>query len=144
VPAGIARLIAAHLYRGPESALHRFVVDGSLSDRLFDELDEIHSTQPRSRAWVQGLAGYCLSRGDYGPLSAWQPTAMSGGQPDGPAVRGRNRNSIDRGSRSGNRGPLMDKRIPTETVMALVDAAYTLGLSARRLGLRQLEQAQRA
>jgi hypothetical protein len=58
-----ARTIAAQLQRGPDSALYAFAVSGTISDRLYEELDEVILGQPPTvRRWVDELARYCLSR----------------------------------------------------------------------------------
>ena len=64
-----ARLIAAHLQRGPGSALYRLAVTGEVSDRALEELDEItRSAHKYLRSWAKALGTYCIHRGDWGPL----------------------------------------------------------------------------
>jgi hypothetical protein len=125
VPAAIARLIAAHLQRGPHSALYDFVKDGGVRDRLFDELDRVHVSQPWYRPWVHSLASYCLSREDWEPLESWQPAAAAD------SVRLGMTSSAP--SRKPSGSPLASKRIATDTVVALIDAAYDLGWRRTRL-----------
>lgn len=67
-----ARTIAAQLQRGPASALYAFAVSGVISDRLYDELDEVALAQsPVTRRWIDALARYCLSREGRGPVAGW-------------------------------------------------------------------------
>jgi len=67
-----ARTIAAHLQRGPGTALYAFAVSGVISDRLYDELDEVALAQSAvARQWIDALARYCLSREDDGPVAGW-------------------------------------------------------------------------
>jgi hypothetical protein len=73
-----ARLIAAHLHRGPGSALYAFAVTGAISDRLYDELDEIrYCTPPAVHRWVHALARYCLGRDDVAAEAAWDHPTRS-------------------------------------------------------------------
>jgi hypothetical protein len=69
---GVARLIAAHLHRGPGSAVYAFAVSGAITDRLYEELDEArgHPSQ-QVRRWVHALGRYCLGRADRGPIAGW-------------------------------------------------------------------------
>jgi hypothetical protein len=61
-----ARMIAAHLQRGPASALYAFAVSSAVSDRLYDELDEACPTRaPALARWVDALANHCLNRTDH-------------------------------------------------------------------------------
>jgi len=63
IDADTARTIAAQLQRGPGSALYAFAVSGAVSDRLYEELDEVMLRRsPTVRRWVDALAGYCLGR----------------------------------------------------------------------------------
>ena len=67
-----ARTIAAQLQRGPDSALYAFAVSGVISDRLYDELDEVALARSAvTRRWIDALARYCLSREDQGPVDGW-------------------------------------------------------------------------
>jgi hypothetical protein len=63
-----ARLIASHLHSGERSALHRFMIDGSVNERLYDELEAVAQHRPYGREWVDALARYCLAREDDGPI----------------------------------------------------------------------------
>lgn len=66
-----ARTIAAQLQRGTGSALYAFAVNGAISDRLYDELDEVMiGRSPTVRRWVNALARYCLAREDGQPVDA--------------------------------------------------------------------------
>jgi hypothetical protein len=61
-----ARLIAAHLYRGPGSALYIFAMTCTVTDGLYDELDEaVPAHSPLLRRWVNALANQCLNRTDH-------------------------------------------------------------------------------
>jgi len=58
-----ARLIAAHLQRGPGSALYAFAVSARTGDRMYQELDEVvPSRWPELNRWVNALANHCLNR----------------------------------------------------------------------------------
>src|SRR5262249_59985016 len=60
-----ARTIAAQLQRGPNSALYTFAVNETVSDLLYDELDQVLlGRSPTVRRWVNALARYCLSKYD--------------------------------------------------------------------------------
>ena len=64
-----ARLIAAHLQRGPGSSLYRLAVTGEVSDSALEELDEIsRSGRTYLRRWAAALGDYCTTRADWGPL----------------------------------------------------------------------------
>jgi hypothetical protein len=72
ISASTVRLIAAHLHRGPGSALYAFAVTGRITERLYRELDEAAlSHRPYVREWADALARYCRSRHDTGPLPGW-------------------------------------------------------------------------
>ncbi|MDQ7903063.1 hypothetical protein RB614_00825 [Phytohabitans sp. ZYX-F-186] len=122
-----ARLIAAHLNRGPGTALGGFTMDGAVTVALYDELEQVDAEQPIYRPWVQALVRYCLDRDYQGPLSGWGP-AMPSEQPPAaqrlaPAPQRRRRTAVD----------LMAKKLmPTETARQLIDAAFTMGLTASR------------
>ena len=61
IDARTARTIAAQLQRGPGSALYAFAVSGTISDRLYEELDEVVlGRSPTVKRWVDALAGYCV------------------------------------------------------------------------------------
>jgi hypothetical protein len=64
-----ARLIAAHLQRGPGSALYRLAVTGEITERTLDELQEVsQSGRAHLRRWARALGNYCVNREDWGPL----------------------------------------------------------------------------
>lgn len=75
VTSAIVRLIAAHLHLGPHSAVYGFAVSGAVTDQLYEELDQVSTSQPAYRSWAATLARYCLSREDIGPLAGWGPSA---------------------------------------------------------------------
>lgn len=61
-----ARLIAAHLQRGPGSALYAFAVSCAVTDRLYDELNELRPANSADLArWIHALANHCLNRTDH-------------------------------------------------------------------------------
>lgn len=63
IDARTARTIAAQLQRGPGTALYAFAISGAVSDRLYDELDEVLlNRSPQLRQWVDALARYVLER----------------------------------------------------------------------------------
>jgi hypothetical protein len=123
-----ARRIAAHLHRGPTSALYGFVVDGGITEQFFQELDQIQADQPVRRPWVQALARYGVSREDLGPLPGSDPTD-SFDEPDRP-----NGQTAAKGRRCRGRHPvvLVHKQIRTDLAVRLIDAAYALGVAAGR------------
>jgi hypothetical protein len=134
IGAPVARLLAAHLHRGPGSGLYRFAVDGALSDGLFDELDQIvRRGRPDRRAWASALARYCVDREEPGPVPGWAPqpkkpvkrefasAAVSLPQVDGRSVGSALRPAL-----------LGDTYIRAETALRLLDAAYALGAAACR------------
>lgn len=66
IDAHTARLIAAHLQRGPGSALYAFAVYLEVGDRLYQELDEVLPGRwPEVSSWVNALANHCLNRTDH-------------------------------------------------------------------------------
>jgi hypothetical protein len=72
IDARTARTIAAQLQRGPGTALYAFAVSGAITDRLYDELDEVTlNPSPQLRLWVDALARYALAREDQGPVVGW-------------------------------------------------------------------------
>jgi hypothetical protein len=72
VDPSIARLIAAHLSRGPATGLYRFAVTGAIDDRVRQELEEAGlNARTYIRSWADSLARYCQSRSDDGPLPGW-------------------------------------------------------------------------
>jgi hypothetical protein len=91
-----ARLIAAQLQRGPGSALYAFAVSSIVTDRLYDELDEVRPDRPSDLArWVDALTHHCLNRTDHRravqppPGSLTAPLRQQGARSSGPAWSGR-------------------------------------------------------
>jgi hypothetical protein len=139
----IARLIASHLHSGRHSALHTFMSDGSIPDRLYDELDRITRQRRYARSWVDALARYCLARTDPAPVPAWTPGAT--GQAEARAEQWLAAAGIDPGHLADHtaadqnsrpnqrRGSLLaGKHIRSDLAAQLIDAAFTLGLEAGR------------
>ncbi|MFC6021840.1 hypothetical protein ACFP2T_37470 [Plantactinospora solaniradicis] len=123
IKAPIARLIAAHLQWDPQTALYRFAVDGSLNDRLLDELDQVkHRQLPQLRAWVDALACYHLGRDDHGPLPGWKPE-LARARPLALKVSSRRSAELP--------PPLRSDLVSSEVALQLVDAAFALGAAAR-------------
>jgi hypothetical protein len=139
-----ARLIAAHLHTGPPSALHRFMVDGSIGGRLYDEMEAAARHRRYARRWADALVRYSLARQDLGPIPSWNRYARDQAQeraeawltaagvnvaelPDQPE---KDHHLAARPARY--RQLLSRKTMPTETAAQLIDAAFTLGLVAGR------------
>lgn len=122
VSGAVARLIAAHLHLGPRSALYGFAVNGLVTDRLFDELNQVDTSRAAYRPWVSALARFCLSLDDVGPVPGWGPTRT----PD-LAARGEHRPQAP--TKAAAR-PLTAKRMSTDTAVRLIESAYALGLAA--------------
>lgn len=155
----VARLIASHLHPGENSSLHAFMIDGSIDEGLYDELDEAASHRHYAREWVNALARYCLAREDAGPISVWTRQAMAEAEEradewllaGGVNVReleeratvrmngtGQGDSKINGNGADfrGGRLPslLSRKHIQTEMAARLIDAAFTLGIEAGRSG----------
>jgi len=124
-----ARRIAAHLHRGPASALYGFVIDGSVVDQFFDELDQIETNQRTHRPWVQALARYGVSRENRGPLPG-SDLADSFDELDQLIAQ-----SV--AERPPYRGTLpvllVRKQIRTDLAVRLLDAAFALGVTAGKV-----------
>ncbi|BCB84439.1 hypothetical protein [Phytohabitans suffuscus] len=126
-----ARLIAAHLHRGPTSSLYGFVTDGSITDDFFEELDQIQEDHQALRPWIRALAHYVVSREDLGPLR-WESAAPpEQAQPRAP------RDALpasagDRRHRGCHPLVLVRKQIEADHALQLIDAAYALGFTAGR------------
>ena len=64
-----ARLIAAHLQRGPSSPLYRLAVTGEVTDAAMTELTRAtRAGRPAIRRWARSLQEYCERRSNRGPL----------------------------------------------------------------------------
>jgi hypothetical protein len=134
ITGAIARLIAAHLHLGPRSALYDFTVNGEVTDHLYDELNQISTSWEPYRPWASALGRYCLSREDTGPVPGWgphpedaKPRAVSTIEKHSQQQRPRTKAKI--------RPLTAKKRMPTETAMQLIEAAYALGVAAGRSGI---------
>lgn len=127
----VARLIAAHLHRGRETALYGFAVNGAVREQLYDELDAVSRSQPAFRSWASALASYCLGRGDTGPVPGWGPRPQDSVRRPQPApvIEPAVANARQR-TAAKPRHPLTAKRIPAETALKLMDAAFALGVEA--------------
>lgn len=141
-----ARLIASHLHPGERSALHRFMINGSVDERLYDELETVAQHRQYGREWVDALARYCLAREDTGPITAWKKQATrraearavewlsaAGISVDAlhdQAKADGNGNGADR--RKQYRELLSRKTMQTETAVRLIEAAFTLGMEVGR------------
>jgi hypothetical protein len=156
-----ARLIAGHLHPGERSALHRFMIDGSVEERLYDELEVVAQHRQYAREWVDALARYCLAREDVGPIKAWTRQATSRAEAraeewlsaagisvealhDHAKVNG-NGKSTEADRRQQYRDLLSRKTMQTETAVQLIEAAFTLGMEvgrspARAPGTRRLRE----
>lgn len=143
-----ARLIAGHLHPGERSALHRFMIDGSVDERLYDELEAVAQHRQYGREWVDALARYCLAREDAGPITAWTRQATrkaearaeellsaAGISVDGlhhhAKVNG-NGKSTEADRHKQYRDLLSRKTMQTETAVQLIEAAFLLGVTAAR------------
>jgi hypothetical protein len=139
-----ARLIAAHLHTGQPSALHRFMVDGSIGESLYDELEAVARHRLYAREWVGVLTRYCLARQDTGPITSWTRHAMNEAEARAGALLTAAGVNVDelhdhpKADRNGNgaarpkryRDLLSRKNMKTATAAQLIDAAFTLGLVA--------------
>jgi hypothetical protein len=157
-----ARLIAGHLHPGEPSSLHRFMIDGSLDERLYDELEAVAQHRQYGREWVDALAQYCLAREDAGPIRAWTRLVTRRAETraeewlsaagisvdalhDHAKANGNGTNTkADR--RQQYRDLLSRKTMQTETAVQLIEAAFTLGMEvgrspARAPGARRLRNA---
>jgi hypothetical protein len=133
----IARLIAAHLHSGKQSALHRLMIDGRTDEVLYDELDKVRADRPYAKDWVDALAWYCLRREDAGPIAAWTRRAAAEGEvkaeewltnagvsvPD--LVR-----QTDGNRRERHPWLLAKKHVKSDLAADLIEAAFALGLEA--------------
>jgi hypothetical protein len=138
----IARLIASHLDAGPRSGLHRFTIDGSVPEVVYEELEMAARHRPYVRAWVDALGRYFLARQDTRPVPRWTRalTAEAEARAEewlkaaGVNVGALERHAEDDQSGRAGRYPglLSRKRIPTETATRLIDAAFLLGMAAAR------------
>jgi hypothetical protein len=135
-----ARLIAAHLHPGTGSALHRFTADGSISERVYDELEQAALHRHYARHWVHALTRYCLAREDPGPAWTTQATAETEARAEelltaAGVTLNRPAHPVPGGNgerRTRHAGLLARKQMPTETVARLIDAAFLLGVTAAR------------
>jgi hypothetical protein len=139
-----ARLIAAHLHTGAPSALHLFMVDGSIGQSLYDELEAVARHRRYAREWVSALVRYCLARQDTGPIMCWTRHAMNEAETRAEAwltAAGVNVAELSDHPEADHNPPagpnryrnlLSRKTMRTETAAQLIDAAFTLGLVAGR------------
>jgi hypothetical protein len=136
----IARLMASHLHSGPHSALHRFVVDGSVDHGVYAELALTTRQRQYARTWVSALMQYLRTRTDTGPVPSWtrQQTPdvemqaaqrlLSAGVRLGTLAQ---RTNGYRGDVPGRYTALLArKRMPTELAAQLIDAAFLLGAAS--------------
>lgn len=157
-----ARLIAAHLNPGERSALHRFMIDGSVDEQVRHELALVARHRRYAREWAGALLGYCLAREDTRPIEAWVVRTRAYAEAEaraevwlseaGVSVDALHDHVNGNGSRSGNgkgagdgRGGgdeedqptpygdlLSRKHMTTEIAAQLIDAAFLLGVAAAR------------
>jgi len=139
-----ARLVAAHLHTGPPSALHRFMLDGSIGESLQDELEAVARHRQYAREWAGAMVRYCLARPDTGPITSWTRPATNEAETRAEAwltAAGVNVDELPdhpKGDHDGATHPqrhpnlLTRKTMKTETATQLIDAAFTLGLAAGR------------
>ncbi|HSW66077.1 MAG TPA: hypothetical protein VLI54_02985 [Bacillota bacterium] len=117
----IARLIAAHTYLSPRSALYNFAVFGEIPLVLYDELRTVNRYQPGLNPWIQALGRYCTSRRTRREaIPGWGPQPPDGDEfpPDpGPPPRASARRHKPTG------------RISPEMASKLTDAAFALGFT---------------
>jgi hypothetical protein len=151
-----ARLVASHLHPGERSALHTFMIDGSVDERLYDELEAVAQHRQYGREWVDALARYCLSREDTGPIRAWTRPATNRAEARaeewlsaaGISVEALHDHANGNGNgadRKQYRDLLSRKTMQTETAVQLIEAAFTLGMEvgrspARAPGARRLRE----
>jgi hypothetical protein len=136
ITGSIARLIAVHLHAGQNSALHDFMVDGRVEDRLYDELDTVGRQRQYAHEWVDELARYCLVRDDPGPLPGWNRRALSAGEARAETwlrAAGVNVGELERtvtgnGRETAYPDLIAREQMSTETAMQLIEAAFTLGM----------------
>lgn len=141
-----ARLIAAHLHTGPKSALHGFMVDGRVEERLYDELETVAGQRHYAREWLDALARYCLARDDPGPIMAWARRKVSEGEAradewltaagvDAEAL-------VEHVNGNGSEHPevypglLTEEHVPSRMAAQLIEAAFMLGVEAVRFPAR--------
>jgi hypothetical protein len=141
-----ARLIAGHLHPGERSALHRFMIDGSVDERLYDELEVIAQHRQYGREWVDALARYCLARENTGPITAWTRRATRRAEARaeewlsaaGISVEALHDHANGNGKhteadrKAEYRNLLSRKTMQTETAVQLIEAAFTLGMEVGR------------
>jgi hypothetical protein len=156
-----ARLIAGHLHPGERSALHRFMIDGSVDERLYDELEAVAQHRQYGREWVDALARYCLAREDTGPIEAWTRHAtrraevraeewLNAAGVSVEALHDQTKaNGNGKHTEADRQAPYRDllsrKTMQTETAVQLIEAAFTLGIEvgrspARAPGARRLRE----
>jgi hypothetical protein len=139
-----AQLIAAHLHTGEPSALHRFMVDGSVGESLYDELEAIARHRQYAREWAGAMVRYYLARKDTGPITSWTRHAMNEAETRAEAcltAAGVNVDELPHQPKADHNGTARPKRhrnllsrknMKTETAAQLIDAAFILGLEAGR------------
>lgn len=117
ISADAARLIAAHLHRGRQSALHEFAVTGAIRDEVFNELDATwRSPSAYVRGWSEALASYCVGQDDLGPRPRWAEAALKTNSEQ-------HRAEVE---------PTLPSSTPLdEATLKLLDAAFSLGFALR-------------
>ncbi|MET8524760.1 hypothetical protein [Micromonospora sp. NPDC005172] len=117
ISADAARLIAAHLHRGHQSALHEFAVTGTIRDGIFNELDVTwRSPSAYVRAWSEALTSYCVGQDDFGPRPRWAEAAALKTKPEQ------------------HRAEVKPTPAPApldDSILKLLDAAFYLGFAVR-------------
>jgi hypothetical protein len=135
VSGSVVRLIAAHLHPGPKSALYSFAVNGRVFDDLYDELDQVSASHEAYRPLALVLARYCLNREDTGPVLGWGPQPQKPTRRPKPVPKTKPAAANQHRATSKPRPPLNAKRLPVtrlpmETTLNFIDAAFALGVTA--------------
>jgi hypothetical protein len=157
----VARLIAAHLHPGDGSSMHRFMIDGKIEERVYDELDIAARHRLYARDWINAFTRYSLAREDVeqtGPIEAWVVRARAHVEAEQRAEQWLTASGVDvreleelangralasgngkiNGERvnnlNGHPGVLARKTIKTETAVELIQAAFQLGMEMGRSG----------
>lgn len=155
----VARLISAHLHPGAGSSMHRFMSDGGIEERIYDELDLAARHRLYARDWINAFTRYCLAREDAestGPIEIWVVHTAAHAQAElraeewltaagvnveeleqrvnGHAKRNGTVNGGETGARARHAGLLARKTMRTETAVELIEAAFQLGMEMGRSG----------
>jgi hypothetical protein len=124
----VARLIAAHLHPGPRSALYRFAVTGTITERLYQELGHV----ARSRPVFRRMGGH-VSPPPRSPIRHRTRSRMGikAARP-GPAAFRRTAIAAS-GHTDSPTGPWVGRDVSTDTAGRLIEAAFALGKAYGRI-----------